>query len=671
MSHGKENVYDDRPPPTKASLLRWWKAFTAKTSSSSNNTNLHRSSSSASSAANHKLTRARASTAPGAVSGNPTPVTRPYQPPGRGLAKGKSGEGRVFGVSPEQSLKYAAVAISTVSADGKPYVYGYVPIVVAKCGMMLKESATATEGIFRVSGSNKRINQLQELFDQPPRYGKDLDWAGFTVHDAASVLRRYLNMMPEPVIPANLYVDFVHVLQRRLPEEACIAEYQRLISLLPPTSRYLLLYLLDFLSLFVRSSHLNLMTASNLAVVFQPGLVSTRREGTGEGALLGFPGFLDGKVPTNPTSQTVASGAGAQARQGAGEHGRGKEVLEFLIEQQSRFMIGLEPPTSSASAAAAATQAAASWNLTPRTSSNVAGNKANIQAQPSTPTPMSASTPMGGSNVVVGPRSSSKGHKDEGDDNFEPPSAEAQLYRRGSERSVERRRLRKAADGLNAKVKRSKTLPGRESSLIDQHQHHHRHHQPQHLTLESNSGRGTGEQQDSPMLMVGSVPMRKSASGSSSQGSPRPYKAPPLLSSPLPTQTPPGTSSPSANADSKPRGISARRTPTSQPNVAVPLPRKSSMTAASTTTLLNNSLPSATMVMPSVTSTLSSTTVLVPPPLGPAVSRQSFETMYTAQSQRSDSMDVTGPTAPAAAAALPRWISHHGDAETTGSEEGR
>lgn len=92
-------------------------------------------------------------------------------------------------------------------------MYGYVPIVVAKCGMMLKETgpspspcrgsrtdgkgiATRTEGIFRVSGSNKRINELQVVFDAPPRYGKDLDWEGYTVHDAASVLRRYLNMMP-------------------------------------------------------------------------------------------------------------------------------------------------------------------------------------------------------------------------------------------------------------------------------------------------------------------------------------------------------------------------------------------------------------------------------------------------------------------------------------------
>ena len=57
-------------------------------------------------------------------------------------------------------------------------------------------AATQTEGIFRVSGSNKRINQLQAVFDSAPSYGKTLDWSGYSVHDAASVLRRYLNMMP-------------------------------------------------------------------------------------------------------------------------------------------------------------------------------------------------------------------------------------------------------------------------------------------------------------------------------------------------------------------------------------------------------------------------------------------------------------------------------------------
>ena len=135
----------------------------------------------------------------------------------------------------EQSLKYASVAISMVGQcvlsfpslflalltlsltlrrrNGKPQVFGYVPVVVAKCGLYLKETAQNTEGIFRVSGSNRRINELQAIFDLPPRYGKDLDWAGYSPHDAASVLRRFLNSMPEPVIPQDLYRNFTAVLR--------------------------------------------------------------------------------------------------------------------------------------------------------------------------------------------------------------------------------------------------------------------------------------------------------------------------------------------------------------------------------------------------------------------------------------------------------------------------
>lgn len=39
----------------------------------------------------------------------------------------------------QTSVRYANVAISLQDAEGKSYVYGYVPIVVAKCGVFLKE----------------------------------------------------------------------------------------------------------------------------------------------------------------------------------------------------------------------------------------------------------------------------------------------------------------------------------------------------------------------------------------------------------------------------------------------------------------------------------------------------------------------------------------------------
>jgi hypothetical protein len=45
----------------------------------------------------------------------------------------------IFGVPLRQSITYANVAISLIDEDGKSYIYGYVPIVVAKCGVFLKE----------------------------------------------------------------------------------------------------------------------------------------------------------------------------------------------------------------------------------------------------------------------------------------------------------------------------------------------------------------------------------------------------------------------------------------------------------------------------------------------------------------------------------------------------
>ena len=42
-------------------------------------------------------------------------------------------------------------------------------MVVARCGLYLKETATEVEGAFRISGSAKRMRDLQEVFDTGPR----------------------------------------------------------------------------------------------------------------------------------------------------------------------------------------------------------------------------------------------------------------------------------------------------------------------------------------------------------------------------------------------------------------------------------------------------------------------------------------------------------------------
>jgi hypothetical protein len=218
----------------------------------------------------------------------------------------------VFGKPLRESLKYASVQISTANANGDLYVWGYIPVVVAKCGLYLKECATEVKGTFRVNGSNKRMGDLQAEFERTPRYGKSLDWKreNYTTHDVASVFRRYLTKMPEPVIPYDMYHEFRDALSKQpYNEDEVIATYKRLIAALPRANQYLLLYVLDLLSVFARKSDKNLMTASNLAVIFRPGIIS------------------------HPDHEMSPK-----------EHDLSQRVLEFLIAQQDWFMLDIPPP---------------------------------------------------------------------------------------------------------------------------------------------------------------------------------------------------------------------------------------------------------------------------------------------------------------------------------------
>lgn len=89
----------DGPPPTKASLMKWWKMFTSKDSKKQQQQQQPPSS-------------GYQQRPP--IGGASPRLSSNYVPPGRGLETGKDGKGRVFGVSLEQSLQYASVAISMV-----------------------------------------------------------------------------------------------------------------------------------------------------------------------------------------------------------------------------------------------------------------------------------------------------------------------------------------------------------------------------------------------------------------------------------------------------------------------------------------------------------------------------------------------------------------------------
>ena len=143
------------------------------------------------------------------------------------------------------------------------------------------------------------------------------------MHDAANVLRRYLNDLPEPVVPLDLYEKFREPLRgatrqavgdaegpqfvENFDMDAAIAKYQQLITELPPLNRQLMLYILDLLAVFAAKSDQNRMNAQNLAAIFQPGMLS------------------------HPNHAMAPE-----------EYRLNQCVIIFLIENQDNFLIGMQ-----------------------------------------------------------------------------------------------------------------------------------------------------------------------------------------------------------------------------------------------------------------------------------------------------------------------------------------
>ena len=177
------------------------------------------------------------------------------------------------------------------------------------------------QDIFSISGSPLRLQKLEAAFNESPRYGKGVDWTGHTVHDAASILLRYLLRSPKPVIPLEKYEAFQKPLRPHsffstnlsdssFENDVAIREYQRQIILLPPLSRQLLLYLLDLLAVFASKCETNRMTSPRLAAVFQPAILSPVKAGED---------FIE-----EEKSRQIS-----------------QEVLIFLIENQDSFLVGM------------------------------------------------------------------------------------------------------------------------------------------------------------------------------------------------------------------------------------------------------------------------------------------------------------------------------------------
>ncbi|XP_073457036.1 protein FAM13A isoform X3 [Aquarana catesbeiana] len=142
-----------------------------------------------------------------------------------------------------------------------------VPALVWNVVEYLRSEGVTHEGLFRVNGNVKVVEQLRLKYEsgEPLSLLEDGD-----VYSAASLLKLFLREMPDGVISTALLPKFIQIYQETGSDAQRENRLKELIHELPDTHYSLLKYLCHFLTQVVERHAENKMNIYNLATVFGP-----------------------------------------------------------------------------------------------------------------------------------------------------------------------------------------------------------------------------------------------------------------------------------------------------------------------------------------------------------------------------------------------------------------
>ncbi|XP_043837896.1 protein FAM13B isoform X1 [Dromiciops gliroides] len=142
-----------------------------------------------------------------------------------------------------------------------------VPFIVRHVVDYIEEhGGLEQEGLFQVNGNAETVEWLRQRYDN----GEDVDLVKEAdVPSAISLLRFFLQELPEPVIPGSLHIHLMQLSQDYNNEDEFGRKLRFLLQQLPPVNYSLLKFLCRFLA-NVASHHEEIWSANSLAAVFGP-----------------------------------------------------------------------------------------------------------------------------------------------------------------------------------------------------------------------------------------------------------------------------------------------------------------------------------------------------------------------------------------------------------------
>eukprot|EP01088_Endostelium_zonatum_P018583 TRINITY_DN6016_c0_g1_i1.p1 TRINITY_DN6016_c0_g1~~TRINITY_DN6016_c0_g1_i1.p1 ORF type:complete len:526 (-),score=140.56 TRINITY_DN6016_c0_g1_i1:84-1661(-) len=229
---------------------------------------------------------------------------------------------RVFGITLEELMEAEnqllsndlTVLSTTYNGALVPIPSGIkleVPMLVQNSVDFIMNHSYNLEGIFRLSGSATEIDKIREYIDSSPAYclypeyasvltisnaGRNIIWKGgeHDDHVVAGVLKLWIRELPDPIMTAQLYDDWVEICQQYMTPPnvdinamnvACKSLVERF---LPESNKFLLQSLMECLYKIAQHSGTNKMTSGNLSIVFGPNILSK------SSAAMAPAGYMDG-----------------------------------------------------------------------------------------------------------------------------------------------------------------------------------------------------------------------------------------------------------------------------------------------------------------------------------------------------------------------------------------
>ncbi|CAF0777321.1 unnamed protein product [Rotaria sordida] len=173
--------------------------------------------------------------------------------------------GGIFGQSLEDTYKYSLDKTSLV------------PLIVRQCCEYLLDYGSTFVGLFRIPGKQSSIKELRDMYDRGLSIKLNNSYSPATI---SSLLKIYLQSLPEPIIPIKNFDEFFELGSRfKYNQTNDIDHLKKLIEkTLSSTNYALLAYLCLFLKKLTQHAHETKMDTDNLAVTFGNNLIRTSEE---------------------------------------------------------------------------------------------------------------------------------------------------------------------------------------------------------------------------------------------------------------------------------------------------------------------------------------------------------------------------------------------------------